>query len=258
MFSLRDAVPRRSHQNHPAPIKGAALFSKSVILPDAPLTVSASAMSGASSGKVIVVWPSDVSLKISDITEKIIAGIMDAGEVDVIGVGEAMLLVCSALNLSCEIAKINISQISLENVEDQTLGKTGAIYVHLTQKDSTDYEKLVAEEEKTMDNLTDRTISVGREIPTEKLLTRSLMALARFDEIKLIAAGSSINEAILLALKLSTGQITRDPVGVDLVYVYSINMRNDPAKRISAISIYLKKGVPNLQSDFLKKITSTS
>ncbi len=215
-------------------------------------------MSGALSGKVIVVWPSDVTLKTSDITEKIISAIMEAGEVDLVGVGEAMFLVCSAINLSCEIANINVSQISLESVEDPKLGKTGAIYVHLAQKESDNYEKLVAEEEKYMDNLNDRTISVGREIPVEKLVTRSLMALARFDEIKLIAAGSSINDAILLALKLSNGQITRDPVGVRLIYVYSINMRNDPAKRISAISIYLKKGANSLQSEFLKKITSSS
>lgn len=212
-------------------------------------------MSGASSEKVIVVWPSDVSLKTSDITEKIISSIMEKSEVDVVGVGEAMFLVCSAINFSCEIANINVSQISLENVEDPKLGKTGAICVHLSQKESDNYEKLVAEEEKYMDNLNERTISVGREIPVEKLVTRSLMALARFDEIKLIAAGSSINDAILLALKLSNGKITRDPVGVRLIYIYSINMRNDPAKRISAISTYLKKGAISRQTDFLKKIT---
>lgn len=211
-------------------------------------------MSGALSGKAIVIWPSDVSLKISDITEKIISGIMDAGEVDVIGIGEAIFQVCSALNLSCEIAKIYINQITIENFEDPKLGKTAAIYVHLAQQDSLHYEKLVAEEEKEMDNISDRTVSVGHEIPMEKLLTRSLMALARFEEIKLIAAGGSINEAISLALKLATGQISKDPVGIKLIYVYSINMRNDPSKRISAISIYLKKGIPNLQSDFLKKL----
>jgi len=69
------------------------------------------------------------------------------------------------------------------------------------------------------------------------------MALARFDEIKLIAAGGSINEAVSLALRLTEGQISKDHVGVKLIFVYSINMRNDPAKRISAISIYLQKGI---------------
>ena len=213
-------------------------------------------MSGESSGKAIVIRPSDVSLKISDVTEMIISGIMDAGEVDVIGVGDAMSIVCSALNLSCEIAKIYINQISFENLEDPVLGKTAVISAHLAQLELVDYEKLVAEEEKIMDNINDRTISVGHEIPMEKLLTRSLMALARFDEIKLIAAGGSINEAISLALKLTTGQISRGTVGVKLIYLYSINMRNDSAKRISAISIYLQKGIMTEPSDLLKKLKS--
>ncbi len=213
-------------------------------------------MSGPLSSKVIVVGPSDVSLKISDVAERIISEIMDAGAVIVVGVGEAMFLVCSALNLSCEIAKIYINQIGFGYLEDIPRGEMAAIFAHLAQKESADYEKLVAEEEKVMDCLGDRTISVGHEIPMEKLVIRSLMALARFDEIKLIAAGGSINEAVSLALKLTEGQISRDPVGVKLIYLHSINMRNDPAKRISAISIYLKKGLTTEPDEFLKKIKS--
>ena len=61
-------------------------------------------MSGESSGKIIVVGPTNISLKISDVTEEIISGIMDAGIVDVVGAGDALFLACSAINLSCEIA----------------------------------------------------------------------------------------------------------------------------------------------------------
>jgi len=213
-------------------------------------------MSGASSGKIVVVGPANVSLKISDVTEEIISGIMDDGVVDVVGAGDAMFLVCSAINLSCEIAKIYINQIGFGYLEDKHLGKTAAIFAHLAQQESADFEKLVAEEEKVMDNIGDRTVSVGHEIPVEKLVTRSLMALARFDEIKLIAAGGSINEAVSLALRLTVGQISKDPVGIKLIYIYSINMRNDPAKRISAISIYLQKGITAEPTDFVKKLKS--
>ena len=165
-------------------------------------------MSGESSGKIIVVGPANVSLKISDVTEEIISGIMDAGAVDVVGAGDALFLACSAINLSCEIAKIYINQIGFGSLEDPHMGKIVAIFARLTQQESVDYEKLVSEEEKAMDNLGDRTVSVGHEIPMEKLVTRSLMALARFDEIKLIAAGGSMNEAISLSLKLTAGQIS--------------------------------------------------
>jgi len=211
-------------------------------------------MSKELKGKIIIVGPTDGSLKISDVTEEIISGIMDVGAVDVVGVGDAMFLACSAINLSCEIAKIYVNQIGFGNLEDPHLGKSEAIFVHLAQQDSVDFEKLVVEEEKAMDNIGDRTLSVGHEIPMEKLVTRSLMALTRFDEIKLIAAGGSINEAVSLALRLTTGQISKDPVGVKLIYVYSINMRNDPTKRISAISIYLQKGITTELADFVKEL----
>ena len=213
-------------------------------------------MSGEPKGKIIVVGPTDGSLKISDVTEEIISGIMDVGVVDVVGVGDAMFLACSAINLSCEIAKIYVNQLGLGNFEDPHLGKTGAIFARLAQRELVDYEKLVAVEEKAMDNIGDRTVSVGHEIPMEKLVTRSLMALARFDEIKLIAAGGSINEAVSLALRLTAGQISKDPIGVKLIYVYSINMRNDPAKRISAISIYLQKGITIEPAAFVKELKS--
>jgi hypothetical protein len=97
-------------------------------------------------------------------------------------------LVCSALNFSCEIAKIYLNQISIERLEYPGVGRTAAVFAHLTQEPSVNYEQLVLEEEKVLDSIGERTISVSREFPVEKLLTRSLMALAKFDEIKLIAA----------------------------------------------------------------------
>jgi len=207
-------------------------------------------MSRQASGMAVVIGSTDVPLKMSDVTERIISGIMNDGVVDVIGLDESMFLVCSALNLSSEIARIYIDEIKFGYVDDPVLGKVPAIYAHVTQQESIHYERLVAEEEQAMDNISDQTISVGHEIPIEKLVTRSLMALARFDEIKLIAAGGSINEAISLSLKLTSGQLTKEPVAVKLIYLYSINMRNDPTKKISAISVYLKKGMFSEPVDF--------
>jgi hypothetical protein len=218
--------------------------------------LSACVMSGETKSKVVVISPQDVSLKVSDVTEKIISGIMDQGELDVVGVGDSIFLVCSALNFSCEIAKIYVNQIGIERLEYPGVGKTAAVFAHLSQNQTVDFEKAVAQEEAGMDNISERTVSVGHEVPMEKMLTRSLMTLARFDEIKLIAAGGSITDAVLLATKLTSGQISRDAVGVKLIHVYSINMRNDPAKKISAISIYLQKGVVSESIDFLKKIKS--
>ena len=73
-----------------------------------------------------------------------------------------------------------------------------------------------------------------------------------------MAAGGSINDAIALAMKLSGGQISKDPVGIKLFHLHSIIMRNDPTKSIAAVSIYLQKGVTTRytkrQSELLKKL----
>ncbi len=94
----------------------------------------------------------------------------------------------------------------------------------------------------------------------ERLLTISLLRLAKFDEVRIVAAGGSINDAIPLSLKLTNGQISKDPIGIKLVHLYSILMRNDPTKSIAALSIYLQKGKSTLyakrQSDLFKKIES--
>jgi DNA-binding protein len=200
-------------------------------------------MSQEPNSNVIVVQPSDASLKMSDVVEKIISGIVEAGEVDVVGINDSMFPVCSAINMATEIAKVYIDEIFIENLETPILSKTSAISAHLVQKQMWDYVKLAEQEEKRMTDVAEQTVSVSRAATMERLLTFSLLRLAKFDEIRIVAAGGSINDAISLALKLTTGQISKDPVGVKLTHLYSISMRNDPTKSIAAISIYLQKGI---------------
>ena len=85
------------------------------------------------------------------------------------------------------------------------LGKTSAISAHLAQKQIWDYTKLAEQEEKGMQDVAEQTISVSRAATMERLLTISLLRLAKFDEIRIVAAGGSINDAVSLALKLTNG-----------------------------------------------------
>ena len=73
-------------------------------------------MSQGSKGKVVVIGRSDVSLKISDIVEQIISGILEAGEVDVVGVGDGMFLACSAMNMATEISNVYVDDICIDNL----------------------------------------------------------------------------------------------------------------------------------------------
>jgi DNA-binding protein len=217
-------------------------------------------MSQQPTGKVIVLQPSDASAKITDVVEAIISDIMETGEASVVGLNDSMFLACSALNMSTEIAKVYVDDIDIASIEVPTLGKVSAVSAHLSQKQAGDYSALAEKEDKTLTDLTEQTISVSRAATIERLITISLLRLAKFDELKIVAAGGSINDAIALALKLANGQISKDPVGIKLFHLYSIIMRNDPTKSIAAVSIYLQKEVTTRytkrQSELLKKLES--
>ena len=217
-------------------------------------------MSSGPKGKIIAVLPSDASAKTTDVVEEIISCILEAGEVDVVGVGDGIFLACSAVNMASEIAKVYIEDIYVGSLKAPAVSKASAIAVHLGQKQIGDYATAAEREEKGFEDIEEQTVSVSRAASLERLLTISLLRLARFEKIRIVAAGGSINDAISLALKLTTGQISKEEVGTKLVHLYSIKMRNDPTKSIAAVSIYLQKGLSTIyskrQRDLLKNIES--
>jgi len=217
-------------------------------------------MSQKSTAKLILLQPADASAKTTDVVEAIIADIMEAGEVNVVGLNDSLFLACSAINMATEIAKVYVDDIDIASLQIPPVGKISAVSAHLSQKQAGDYSALAQQEDKAMSEVAEQTISVSRAATMERLLTISLLRLAKFDEIKIVAAGGSIDDAISLALKLVDGKISKDAVGIKLFHLYSIVMRNDPAKSIAAVSIYLEKGVTTRytkrQSELLKKIES--
>src|SRR5665648_5909 len=213
-----------------------------------------------STGKIILLQPADASAKTTDVVEGIIADIMETGEVNVVGLNDSLFLACAAINMATEIAKVYVDDIDIAQIEVPTLGNVAAVSAHLSQKQAGDYATLAALEDKKISDVGEQTISVSRQATLERLLTICLLRLAKFDEVKIVAAGGSINDAVALALKLSSGQISKDPVGIKLFHLYSIIMRNDPTKSIAAVSIYLQKGVTTRytkrQSAVLKEVAS--
>lgn len=217
-------------------------------------------MSQESKEKVIVLQSADAQAKVTDVVEGIISGIMETGAVSVVGVNDAMFLTCSAINMATEIAKVYVDDIDITTLEPSGMGKVAAVSAHLSQKQAGDYAALAQLEDKTMTDAVEQTISVSRAATFERLLTISLLRLAKFDKVKIVAAGGSINDAIALALKLSSGGISKESVGIKLFHLYSILMRNDPTKSIAAVSIYLQKGVTTRytkrQTELLKSLSS--
>ena len=205
-------------------------------------------MSSKQKSKVITVSPLDASTKTTDVVESIISVILETSEVDVVGVNEGIFLACSGVIMASEIAKVYVEDICIATLEAPALAKTTAILAHLGQKQTWDYATIAEQEEKGFQDIEEQTVSVSRSATFERLLTISLLRLARFDKIRIVAAGGSISDAVSLALKLTTGQISKEQVGIKLVHLYSIIMRNDPTKSIAAISVFLQKGIPTQYS----------
>ena len=211
----------------------------------------------------LVVRPVDAALKINEVAEKIICGIMDSGELNVVGIGSGIYLACASINFAKDIANVHINEISIDYLDVPGQGKTEVVSSMLSSKDGApDIAKLVADEELDMTLSTGRegqVVSVGRGTSPDTLLTLMLIKFASFRKLKIVAAGGSINDAASIALKLCKGGISKEAIGIDLIDLYPIEMRNDPTKKITAISIYLKKGAPTQYSErhleLLKKIT---
>lgn len=132
-------------------------------------------MSPESSGKLIAVQPSDVSLKTTDVVERIISGIQESGEVDVVGINDAIFLACSAVCMATEIANVSINDLYIGSLKAPSLGQASAILMHLGQKQICDYAQLAGQEEKGMQDVEEQTISVSRAATMERLLTISLL-----------------------------------------------------------------------------------
>lgn len=214
-------------------------------------------MSKEPTPKTVAVGSSEIS--VTDIVERIISGILEGGDVNVVGVGDGIFSACSAVNMATEIAKVYVNDLFIGSLQAPALAKTSAISILLGQKQLVcDYPKLAEQEEKSMKDIEEQTVSVSRGATMERLVTVSLLRLAKFDEIRIVAAGGSINDAVSLALRLFEGQISKEQVGIKLVHLYSIKMRNDPSKSIAAISIFLQKGLSGVyskrQRDLLKKL----
>jgi DNA-binding protein len=210
---------------------------------------------------VLIILPADVSLRISDVAEKIIYGIMEAEELSVLGISDGIYLTCAAINMAKDIANVNVNEIYLDYIDIPVLGKIESISCRLGKKQEVNYQKLVAEEEKDMRLTIDREgqiISVGGGTSSDKLLTLSLLKFSKAEKLKIMAAGRAIIDAASLSLKLTKSQISKDAIGIDLIDLYSIETRADPTKRTTAISFYLKKGrmtqYSKMHTDLIKKI----
>jgi len=208
----------------------------------------------------LVIRPSDLTLKVTDLSEKVIASLMKAKDFDVIGLGDAIFLACSAVNITTDIANAYVNELSIDSFEIPILGPINAIFIKIGREPEIDISKKIEEEEKGMILTTERdgqVIAVRRGARIERLVTLCLIKLSKVEKLKIIAAGSAINDAVELALNMTKGPVSKEPIGVSFMNIYPIATREDPQKKMTAVSIYLKRGQKISYSDRHKKLVKT-
>lgn len=211
-----------------------------------------------------MIKPQDITLKVSEFSEKVVQNLMQAEEFDVIGLGDGIFLACSAVNIATDIANAHVNELSADSLGVPVLGNIDAIFITVGREAKLDIAKRVEEEEKGMVLTTERDgqiIAVRRGARTEALVHLCLIKLSRFDKLKIVAAASAINDAVHLALQIAKGPVAKEPVGIALINLYTITAREDPQKKMTAASIYLRKGYKGEYSkrhqDLIKKLRTS-
>lgn len=205
----------------------------------------------------LVIRPQDLSLRVNELSEKIISGIMSNPEMEIIGLSSAIFLACSAVNMASDIANVNLNEICLDFVEVPILGKFEAILMKVGRESTVDRKKRVEKEEKGMSLTTGREgqlIAVRRGERIERLVTLCLLRFQKVDKLKLIAAATAINDAISFTLKLTEGYVAKDPIAISFIDLHTLESREDPSKKMTGISIYLEKGRKTVRSTWHKEL----
>jgi len=193
----------------------------------------------------LIIKPQDLALRVSDLSERVVLSLMNAEEFDVIGLSDAIFLACSAVNIATEIANAHVNELYADTLEIPILGNMDTIFIRVGRESKLDIAKRTEEEEKGMILTTERDgqlVAVRRGLRMEALVTLCLIKLSKVEKLKLMAAASAINDAVRLALQITKGPVAKEPVAINFMSLYTIPSREDPQKKMTAISIYLEKG----------------
>ena len=194
-----------------------------------------------------------------ELSEQIIQGLMGPEIVDVVGIGSSIPGVIAAVNLSKNIANVNIQSLTLDYIPIAVYGKQEAIFFELAQKAETVSEFIEDFEKQEEANKVLMTVVVYRGDRISTITNQLLYKLSRYSRIKLIASGFAITTAVRATLQVTTSGISKQPISVSAIDASSVKRRDMPEKRVPAIQIYLEKGHATVYSlhhaEVLEQIT---
>ena len=208
--------------------------------------------------KLILIRPENLSKgSAHQFSDQIINELRKEKELSVVGFGNASSLACMAVQISSSIANVSISELSLDYIGAPSLGISGVFFV-LDKESRIDWEKEKRKLESEMNLTFDRDgqlIIISKKLPPDKMMPLCLSKLARSELLKIAASGSSINRATSLALELTRGDITKEPVGINLVTLSTVEFQVETTTfQGTGIDIYLKKAIQTTYSEKHRQI----
>jgi hypothetical protein len=209
---------------------------------------------------LIVVTPDQLEITgARDLSERIIQGLASPEIVDLIGIGSSIPGVIAAVNLSKNIANVNIQSLTLDYIPITVYGKQEAIFFEISRDPET-VSPLVQEFERQGEpDKTTFTVVVFRADRISAVTNQILYKLSKYARIKVIASGFAITTAVRAILQVITSGISREPISLNAITIESISRKDIPEKKVPAIQIYLEKGhatvYPPRHAEVLTQIT---
>jgi hypothetical protein len=188
-----------------------------------------------------------------------VQGIAGPDTVDLVGIGSSVPSVIAAVNLSTNIANVNIKSVTLDNIPIPIYGKQEAIFFELSRESET-VSSFIEEFEAKRDPEKDLlTVIVFRGDKISTITNQVLYKLSKYPRIKVIASGFTIVIAVRATLQVVTSGISKEPVSINAISASSVDRRDFPGKKVPAIQIYLEKGhettYPERHAQVLAQIT---
>ncbi|NWG10449.1 hypothetical protein HXY33_01670 [Candidatus Bathyarchaeota archaeon] len=208
--------------------------------------------------KLILVKPEDVAKGSAyHFSNEIINELRREKELCVVGFGNAIALSCMAVQLSSNIANVSVKEMSLDYIGAPALNIGGVVIV-LGKEREVDWEKKKKELDRKMKldfSRDGQLIVISKHLSPDQVIPLSLSKLAKSELLKITATGTAINRAALLALELTKGNIAKEPIGIELVALSTIELKTESTTvQGTGIEIYLRKGIQTAYTSKHKEI----
>lgn len=192
---------------------------------------------------LIIVTPDQLeTIGPREFSERIIQGLASPEIIDLVGIGSAIPCVIGAINLSRNIANVNIKSVTLDNILIPVYGKQEAIFFELNREPETGSPFMEAFEAKAESEKNLLTVVVFKGDRIASVTNQILFKLSKYSQIKVIASGFTMVTAVRSILQVVTSGISKEPISVSAINATSVDRRDFPSKKNPAIQVYLERG----------------